>query len=137
MAGIPRVGVGVIIMRDDEILLGRRKGSHGSGSWSFPGGHLEMYESFFDCAARETMEETGLEIDIIKELPVVTNDFFKKEDKHYVTVYIRANYIGGEAKILEPDKCYGWDWFSWDSMPDDIFIPVANLKRGGYNPFVK
>jgi len=79
MVEVPRVGVGVIIMRGDKVLLGKRKGSHGSDSWSFPGGHLEMYESFFDCAERETMEETGLKIDVIRELPIVTNDFLKKK----------------------------------------------------------
>ncbi|WP_134596929.1 NUDIX domain-containing protein, partial [Pseudomonas aeruginosa] len=38
----PQVGVGVLILRDGKVLLGRRKGSHGAGCWSAPGGHLEL-----------------------------------------------------------------------------------------------
>ena len=58
----PQVGVGVLILRDGKVLLGRRKGSHGAGCWSAPGGHLEFGETLEDCAAREVLEETGLKI---------------------------------------------------------------------------
>lgn len=57
------VGVGVMIFdKDGMILLGKRKGSHGAGEYSFPGGHLEYGESFEECAKREVMEECGIEI---------------------------------------------------------------------------
>lgn len=56
----PQVGVGVLILRDGKVLLGRRKGSHGAGCWSAPGGHLEFGEAVEDCALREALEETGL-----------------------------------------------------------------------------
>lgn len=46
----PQVGVGVLILRDGKVLLGRRKGSHGAGCWSAPGGHLEFGEVVEDCA---------------------------------------------------------------------------------------
>ncbi len=32
-------GVGVMILKDGTVLLGRRKGSHGEGEWAWPGGH--------------------------------------------------------------------------------------------------
>jgi len=41
----PKVGVGVIIVKNNKILFGKRKNAHGEGSWSFPGGHLEFKES--------------------------------------------------------------------------------------------
>jgi 8-oxo-dGTP diphosphatase len=131
----PKVGVGVIVMRDDKILLGKRKGSHGEGTWCFPGGHLEGGESFYDCTRRETKEETGLEIKIIEEIPITTNDIFLKEDKHYVTVFIRANYMRGEPRIMEPEKCEDWQWFYWDNLPEKLFIPIQNLIKQRYNPF--
>ncbi|KAI2915344.1 hypothetical protein CBS147343_3044 [Aspergillus niger] len=57
----PRVGVGVfVINHKGQLVLGQRKSSHGAGTWALPGGHLEFNESFEDCAAREVLEETGL-----------------------------------------------------------------------------
>ena len=53
------VGISVIVMKDYEVLLGKRKGSHDSGTWQFPGGKLDFFEeSFTMCAKREVREET-------------------------------------------------------------------------------
>ena len=62
----PKVGIGVMIFKDDKILLGKRKGSHGEDEYAFPGGHLEYMESFAGCARREVSEECGIEIDNIR-----------------------------------------------------------------------
>ena len=62
----PKVGVGVFVLKDGKILMGKRKGAHGEGSWSLPGGHLEFNESWDMCAVRETMEETGVTIKNIR-----------------------------------------------------------------------
>ncbi|WP_413777060.1 NUDIX domain-containing protein, partial [Streptococcus pneumoniae] len=47
--GPPKVGVAIIARRPDGcILMGRRKGSHGAGTHSVPGGHLEPGEDIVD-----------------------------------------------------------------------------------------
>lgn len=52
----PKTGVGVMILKNGKVLLGKRKGSHGEGEFAFPGGHLEYMEGFADCARREVLE---------------------------------------------------------------------------------
>jgi 8-oxo-dGTP diphosphatase len=52
----PKVGIGVFIFKDGKFLMGCRKGTHGAGTWSVPGGHLEFGESFEECAEREALE---------------------------------------------------------------------------------
>ena len=131
----PRVGLAVIILKKDEVLLGQRQGSHGAGTWAFPGGHLEYFESFKECAIREVKEETGLNIKLIDKNPVAaTNDLFIKEKKHYITLFLRAEYQGGTPKIMEPEKCSEWKWFKWYQMPHNTMIPINNLIKF-YNPF--
>ena len=50
MSDRPKVGIGVIIIKDSKVLMGKRKGLHGAGFWHFTGGHLELNESIEDCA---------------------------------------------------------------------------------------
>ncbi len=130
----PLVGLAVIIQKEGKVLLGKRKNSHGEGCWGFPGGHLEYGESFEECAQRETLEETGLEIKNLKS-GITTNDIFEKEEKHYVTVFMICDYLSGNVEIREPEKCEIWEWFKWEDIPESVFLPITNLKKQGLNPF--
>lgn len=130
----PKVGVGVIILKDNKVLLHKRKGSHGEGSWSFPGGHLEFNESLEQCAIREVEEETGIKIQNVR-FATITNDIFPLEKKHYVTVYMLADHLQGAPKNKEPEKAESWSWFSWEELPKPLFIPVENLLKQNFNPF--
>lgn len=107
--------------------MGHRQGSHGADSWGLPGGHLEFGESWEACVSRETLEEVGLTIKNIRFL-TATNDVFKSENKHYITIFMIADWAGGQAKVLEPDKCLSIGWFTYDTMPTNIFLPLINLK---------
>lgn len=120
----PRVGIGVAIIKDGKILLGKRKSSHGDGEYGGPGGHLEHLESFAECARRETLEETGVEIDNIRLL-CLTN-LTKYAPKHYVDIGVIADWKGGEPRILEPEKCNGWAWYGLDALPAPLFGAVDN-----------
>ncbi|KAF2201477.1 nudix domain-containing protein [Delitschia confertaspora ATCC 74209] len=149
----PRVGVAAIIRdTNGQAVVGVRKGSHGTGTWQFPGGHLEHGESFASCAAREVLEETGLEIDI-KDTKVfaTTNDVFKKEGKHYITVFVVCKIKGDNAEpmVMEPEKCEKWEWVHWpeiwkwaqtqaeaerngkrvEDLERKVFLPIVNLVR--------
>lgn len=120
-------------MRESRILLGKRRGSHGAGTWSPPGGHLELGESVFDCASRETREETGFDLAGMHAGPW-TNDIFEQEGKHYVTLWVLAVAPPGEPELREPDKCDEWSWFAWHDLPEPLFLPLANLRSKGFHP---
>jgi 8-oxo-dGTP diphosphatase len=130
----PEAGVGVCVVKDGKVLLGKRLNSHGNGCWSFPGGHLEMYETWEQCAEREVLEETGIRIKNIR-FAGVTNDLFIEERKHYITLFMMADFETGELKIMEPEKCSEWNWFSWDRLPQPLFLPITNLRKQGFTPF--
>jgi len=130
----PFVGVAVIVIKDHKVLLGKRKNSHGSGTWQFPGGHLEFNESIKDCARRELFEETGIKIKNIRLGPY-TNDIFKKEKKHYITLFVVADYDSGVLELKEPEKCEKWDWFEWGKLPEPSFLPIKNLMASQKVPF--
>ncbi len=131
---VVRVGIGVIVRKNGKILLGKRKGSHGEGDWSFPGGHLEFGEEFSDCVRREVLEETSLQVKNIR-FGAVTNDIFKKEHKHYITIFMVCDYDKGELMNNEPEKCEKWEWFDWKKLPKPLFLTIRHLQKQKYNPF--
>ena len=130
----PLVGVGIIVRKEEKVLLGKRKNVHGEGTWQFPGGHLEYFETIFECAKREVHEEVGIEITNL-QIATFTNDLFKKERKHYVTLFVLSDYSQGVVKVCEPEKCERWEWFGWSELPSPLFIPIQNLLKQPFSPF--
>ena len=128
---IVRIGVGVWLFNEKGwFLLGKRLSKHGTGTWAPPGGHLEFGETPQQCAARELFEETGIKISEDKfKFRGITNDFFKDEDKHYITLHYSVNMVNAVPEIREPDKCETWKWFDTASLPKPLFLSAANLLR--------
>jgi 8-oxo-dGTP diphosphatase len=131
-----RVGFGVYVIKNRKLLLGKRIGEHGKGFWSAPGGHLEYGESWEDGAKRETLEEAGIKIKNIR-FAGLTNDIHKDEKKHYVTIALVADYVSGETKVMESNKLERWEWFSWNNLPNPLFLPMQNLRKQKFSPFKK
>lgn len=152
----PGLGVGVAIIHCGKVLLGKRaikekaKHLYGAGQWTFPGGKCIFGQSIQENAAREVLEETGLEIPIHRlELVSVSDEIDLVRDVHYVTVGLVYNLYGGnvEARNMEPDEITEWVWFSIeDELPklsrSQVFLPTANmiaamgwrLKNGDFVP---
>ena len=124
----PRIGVGVCVIKDGKVLLGKRINAHGQGTWAFPGGHLEFGETAAECAAREVDEETGLQIANIRRGPF-TEDFFLADNKHYITIIMIADWKAGEPELREPHKCLEWAWFNLDELPEPLFPTFGNLAK--------
>lgn len=125
----PRVGVGVIVRKGGDILLVRRRGVHGEGTWSTPGGHLDAGESLEACAIREAHEETGVEVGEIR-FRGVTNDVFESEGLHYLTVWMEGDWQRGEARAIARYELSEVRWFATDDLPDSLFPPLFNLVNG-------
>lgn len=130
----PKVGIGVMILKDGKVLLGKRKNSHGDGEYAFPGGHLEHGESFEECARRETLEETEINIKNLRFL--LLKNVLDYLPKHYVHISILADWESGEPKVLEPEKCESWGWYDLDNLPSPLFKPVVtsieSFRTGKY-----
>ncbi len=130
----PRVGIGIMIKNENgEVLLGLRKGSHGSGEWSFPGGHLEFGETIYETAKREVKEETGLNIDDFHLISVADEmRYIETDNKHYLNIGVSGLYQGGTPAVMEPDKCVKWEWFNLDNLPNKLFegteLVIRNFK---------
>ncbi len=130
------VGIGVMILRNGKVLLGKRHDDpekaqsalHGEGTWTMPGGKINFRESFEDCAFREVLEETGVKIDKEKlEIVCVNNDVV--EDAHFVTVGFLSKDFEGEPKVLEPEEITKWEWFSLKELPKPIFFASKKILK--------
>ena len=131
-----RVGIAVFIFKDGKFLMHKRQGSHGEGSWAVLGGHLEFGESFEETAKREVKEEAGLEIKNVR-FGAVTNDYFPEENKHYVTIWVLSDWSSGQECITEPDKCAAQAWYTFDTLPQPLFLPWAQLSKSDFIDTIK
>jgi 8-oxo-dGTP diphosphatase len=129
----PQVGTGMIITKDDKVLLMKRKGPHGQGTWSTPGGHLDFGETPEGCARREAKEEVGVDVVDIK-FRAVTNDVFEETGKHYITIWLEGITVG-EPSIAAEREVEEIGWFAWDTLPEPLFLPMRNLiTENSYPP---
>jgi 8-oxo-dGTP diphosphatase len=96
----PFVGIGVVIWKDNKFLLIQRGKPPRMGQWSIPGGRQELGETVKETALRETLEETGLTVELTDFLDVV--DSIQKDEKgniafHATLVDYAAEWLSGEA----------------------------------------
>lgn len=130
------VGVGVMILRDGKVLLGRRNDDpkkadsklHGEGKWTMPGGKMDFGEGFEDAAFREVLEETGIRINKNKlKLISVTNDIAR--DAHFITLGFVCEEFEGEPRLMEPDEIVEWRWFDISRPPKPMFSPSEKILK--------
>ena len=125
------VGVGIIILKDGKILLGKRNSDeektssllNGAGKWTLPGGKLHFGESFEEAAEREVFEETGIKI---KDTAVICINNDIVEDAHFVTIGLLCENFEGEPEIKE-DSITEWNWFLLNEIPEPLYFPTKKV----------
>lgn len=101
----PAVGVGVVIQRDDAILLVKRGREPGKGLWAVPGGKVRGGEALVDAASREAKEETGLEVAVGE---VVWVGEHISHSHHIVLIDFSATVTGGELRAGDDAEAAAW-----------------------------
>jgi len=136
----PRVGVGVMIFKDNKVLLGKRhddaeKASsdlHGEGTWTMPGGKLDFHETLKDGARRELFEEIGVKINT-DNLKIISVSDEIVPDNHYVTIGFLCENFDGEPKVMEPEEITEWKWYNLDELPERVFPPSLKMIKAYLN----
>jgi len=113
----PFVGVGLVLFRDDEVLLVKRAKPPVSDNWSIPGGAQELGETVREAALRELKEETGLDAEILDLVEVV--DGITRDEKgavkfHYTLIDFAAEWRAGEA--IADDDCAAVQWVKFADL---------------------
>jgi len=116
------VSVGALVIKDEKILLVRRKHNPGKGKWTNPGGYIEQMELIEQSVIREVLEETGVTTKV-KSL-VMLGDYPGRVHNLYVGFLME--YVAGEA---QPDKVEvdGAGFFSLKEMES---MDIADMTRG-------
>lgn len=97
----PHVGVGSVIIYNDQLLLIKRKFNPDAGKWSIPGGHLELGERVKEAAEREALEETGIKIKATTIAGVINKIMFDADGRieyHYVLINYNAEIVDQQFK---------------------------------------
>lgn len=98
-----------MIYNNDQILVQDRLNPDWPGI-TFPGGHVELHESFVDSVIREIKEETGLDI---FNLQLCGLKQFSEEDYRYIVFLFKTNCFSGQLKDSNEGKVF---WIKKDDM---------------------
>lgn len=115
----PIVGVGGVIFDGASVLLAQRGQEPGKGSWSLPGGAVELGEKLIDALKREIREEIGIEIEVgglIRVLDRIIQDEEKRIRYHYVIVDYWGWKVSGEPK-------------PGSDASDVCFVPLKRIQK--------
>jgi len=107
----PWVGIGIVVHKDDNILLIKRSKPPYAGSWSLPGGAQDLGETVYEGALREVLEETGIETHDPRLIDIVDSIHYDEDGKvlyHYTLIEVSCLYKAGQLKALDDASDARW-----------------------------
>lgn len=107
----PRVGALAVVPRNGQVLLVRRCNPPDAGLWGFPGGHVESGETAHDAAARELLEETGVEAAPRRYLTNIDAIRYRPNGvlaSHYLLASVLCDYLRGEPVAADDVSDARW-----------------------------
>ncbi len=110
MAGL---AVNVAVIHENKILLTQRDDFE---TWVLPSGGVEDGESIAKAALRETKEETGLDVELIRLVGVYSR-ISNISPVH--AIVFTAKPVGGEIKCQEGETI-AVEWFAFDELPSPL-----------------
>lgn len=116
----PKVAAAVLIEQAGKVLLTRRAGDPQRGLWVTPGGFVDYDEDPRHAAVRECEEETGLKIELLELIDVISS--VGKIGGASIVIFFRAQVIAGELKANDDADQVGW--FGPDELPELAFEPT-------------
>jgi len=102
----PAPTVSILIVDGERVLLGKRSGDPGRGTWAIPSGYVEYEDDFLSTAIQEAREETGLDVAIRSILSVVSS--FISPRFHFLGIYVVANVVGGTLEAGDDLDMVEW-----------------------------
>lgn len=111
MTDLPKLAALAVVIRNDQLLLVKRRNAPDAGLWGFPGGHVNLGETAMAAAARELQEETGI---IGRPVRYLTNVdvILRNEDAsiqfHFLLAAVICDYISGHPKAQDDVSDAGW-----------------------------
>lgn len=127
------------VVNGDKVLLLKRRPNdvHKPGEWDIPGGRLDPGENPFDGLHRETLEETGCEIEIMMPIDI---HFFTRQDGQQIqlTIFI-CKFVSGDITLSEEHTEYKWiDTASHeDEFPEWLHQVVRRYNQLELSKYIK
>ena len=107
----------IIISKEDpkKILLVRT--DYLNNSFAFPKGHLEYGETFEQCALRETREETGLNVKLIKKIGICKHPDYYGNELGKISFYLADSLLDEVDNNIKIDNSKTIFWINYDKIP--------------------
>ncbi len=105
-----KVVVGTVLRKNGKFLLVQDRKKPAKKKWSIPAGRAESGQTIEQCAVRETLEESGFRVKLVKKLFVYHEDLF-----HPVRHAFLGKIIGGHLNFPK-SEILDAGWFTYKEI---------------------